>query len=122
MKKVLLTLAIITLLDAGVHSRGSWPLLFGQGVIPAGSSQPFSNQQAATGSAVALNNGTSQPLKTICVKALHANVSAVYLGGAGVTTGTGMELQADQSYCGAIANANTLFIVGTGSVSWIGTN
>lgn len=87
-----------------------------------GNIQVYNGQQAITGTAAALAN---QPLKTICIKALHANTIPVYVGNASVTTGNGMELQPDQSYCQAVVNANQFYIVATttgASVSWLGSN
>lgn len=103
---------------------GMLGLLFGsaQSSLNTSNAQVYNGQQTATGTAAALNGGTSRPLKTICVKALHANTGTVYLGGAGVTTATGMELIADQSWCADVTDATVIFLVGTGSVSWIGTN
>lgn len=111
-----------SLLIIGLCFLGVTQFSRSQPSFTTGSAQTFSGQQTATGSAVALNSGTSRPLKTICVKALHANTMAVYLGGSGVTTATGMELQADQSYCAAVTDAVNIYLVGTGSVSWIGQN
>ena len=89
--------------------------------LQTGNIQVFTGQQTATGTATAL---ASQALKTICIKALHANTSAIYLGNSGVTTGNGMELMADQSYCQAVGNANQFYILQSsgGGVSWIGSN
>lgn len=99
-------------------------------LLPLGHSQSenFSNaqiyngQQPVTGTATALTN---QPLRTICIKALHGNATAIYLGNSTVSTSNGMELQADQSWCANITNANLVYVVASGagpSVSWIGTN
>ena len=96
--------------------------LWGQGSLSNSSAQVFTGQQAVTGTATAL---ASQSLKTFCVKALHANTIAVYIGVSGVTTSTGMELQADQSWCANIDNSNRIFVIASttgASVSWIGTN
>ena len=89
---------------------------------PSGNAQIYNGQQAVTGTAAAL---ASQPLKTFCIKALHANTIAVYVGNSSVSTANGMELQADQSWCANIDNANRVYVVATttgASVSWIGTN
>lgn len=86
--------------------------------VPSTNLAVISNQQSATAAAVNLGNNV---ISTLCIKALHANTMAVYLGGSTVTTGTGMELQADQSWCGNLSNTNQIYLIGTGSISWIGT-
>lgn len=79
-------------------------------------------QQAVTASAVALTTITT---RSVCVKALDGNSTVVYIGPSGVTTGTGMELGAGESFCSAMPNTNVFYVIaaGTGNaVSWIGTN
>lgn len=111
MKKLILGLLLILSCVPAGRSQSNF----------TGNAQIYSGQQAVTGTATALAN---QPLKTFCIKALHANTSIVYIGPSGVTSGTGMELTADQSWCANIDNANRVFIIGTSgaNVSWIGTN
>ena len=77
-----------------------------------------SGQQAVTGTA-ALITGTSYG--NICIKALAGNSINVYLGGPGVTTSTGMELAAGNSYCSP-SNQSEFYIVASttgASISWI---
>jgi len=97
-------------------------LVRGQGSNPSGNAQIYHNQVAVTGTATALS---AQPLKTFCIKALHANAIAIYIGNSGVTTSNGMELIADQSWCGNIDDAKRIYVVASttgASASWIGTN
>lgn len=68
----------------------------------------LSGQQAVTGTAAALATNTT---KGLCVKANAANTINVYLGGAGVTTSTGFELDPGDSYCTSITNSNAIFVV-----------
>lgn len=109
MKRLFAVLAVLALL--------SLPALFSQAVITSNITV-LSGQQTATATATTLGNNV---IKTICVKALDANGSSVYLGGVGVTTSTGMELIKDQSWCANVTNTNSVYLVGTGSVSWIAT-
>jgi drug/metabolite transporter (DMT)-like permease len=109
MKRLLILFGLLCLVGRGQSSNNT------------SNAQIYNNQQAVTASAAAL---ASQALRTICVKAMHANTTTVYIGNASVTTGNGMELIADQSWCGNITNANLVYIIGTAgaNVSWIGTN
>lgn len=94
--------------------------LFSQPVITTNIAV-LSGQQTATTSAINLGNNV---IKTLCIKALAANAVNVYIGGLGVTTSTGMELAAGDSWCGNVSNTNSIYVV-TGSsspaVSWIAT-
>jgi hypothetical protein len=77
-----------------------------------------SGQQAVTASAALL---TGMSYGSVCIKALNGNTINVYLGGAGVTDATGMELSPGNSYC-APNNSNTFYIIASttgASVSWI---
>ena len=81
-----------------------------------------SNQQAVTGSAVALPTNTS---KNVCVHALIGNTINVYAGPAGVTTATGMEIPPGQNFCWELNNTNLIYVIAstTGAgVSWTLTN
>ena len=81
-----------------------------------------SGQQAVTGTAAAI---TGIGAGTVCVKALAGNSIAVYLGGAGVTDATGMELSAGNAYCAPTARATQFYVIASttgASVSWIVTN
>lgn len=82
----------------------------------------FSGQQAVTGTAAAVSGPGAG---TICIKALAANSINVYVGGAGVTTSTGMELAAGNAYCAPTSHANNFYVVASttgASVSWIVSN
>lgn len=78
-----------------------------------------SGQQAVTGTAAVIS-GTGSG--TMCVKALAGNMINVYLGPAGVTDSTGMELAAGNAYCAPVASINNFYVVASttgASVSWI---
>ena len=78
----------------------------------------YNGQQAATGTAAALS---AQILtNSIAIVALSSNTGTVYVGGVGVTTGTGYPLAPGQAIGYTIANANAVYIVGTGTVAWTG--
>jgi hypothetical protein len=81
-----------------------------------------SGQQAVTATATVVS-GISYG--TVCIKALHANSIPVYLGGPGVTTGTGMELwPGDIPYYCAEVNSSPFYVIASttgASVSWIET-
>jgi hypothetical protein len=76
-------------------------------------------QQAVTATAAQV---TGISYGTVCIKGLKANSISVYLGGAGVTTSTGMELApGDIPYC-ATVNAGQFYVIASttgASVSWI---
>ena len=81
----------------------------------------LSGQQAVTATAAYLTGIT---YGTVCIKALAGNTINVYLGGAGVTTATGMELTPGNAYCSPTANAAQFYVVASttgASVSWIVT-
>lgn len=76
------------------------------------------NQQAVT--ATAANLGTAAS-RAVCVLALSTNTIPVYVGGAGVTTSTGLPLVPGQSTCQPVSNTNLVFVVAstTGAgVAW----
>lgn len=111
MKRTLILIGLLLLGSVG-HTQSNF----------TGNAQVYHGQQSVTNTATAL---ASQALKTFCVKALHGNGAAIYIGNSGVTTSNGMELVADQSWCANIDNANRIYVVNSGgsaSVSWIGTN
>ncbi len=90
--------------------------------IPFGNAAILSGQQAVTNAAVALATNT---IKNICVKALDGNTAVVFVGPTGITTATGMELGAGESYCTGLTNSNLMFVIATAggqSVSWVATN
>lgn len=71
-------------------------------------------QQAVTGSAAPL---ASQPV--VSTVTLTASAAGAYLGGAGVTTSTGFPIPTAGITIPFNGNLNTLYIVGTGTVSWL---
>lgn len=71
-------------------------------------------QQAATGTAVAL---ASQAV--VSTVTLTASAAGAYLGGSAVTTGTGFPIPTTGITIPFNGNLNTLYIVGTGTVSWL---
>ena len=78
-----------------------------------------SGQQAVTGTAAVVTGIT---YGTVCVKALAANSINVYLGPAGVTTSTGMEMSAGNAYCSPAVNNLPFYVVASttgASISWI---
>lgn len=79
-------------------------------------------QQAVTTSAVALTTNTAS---RVCVKVLSAGTQTIYFGPAGVTTGTGQELQPGDGWCGAVSNTDKIFVIAGGagsSVAWDALN
>lgn len=87
---------------------------------------PITGQQAVTAAAVALPSRTL--LNGIVIKAKPSNAGTVFVGGTGVTTtydgtGTGYPLVAGEAMSFAVANLNSIFIVGTaGDVVSFGGN
>lgn len=78
------------------------------------------NQQTATGSAVALTPNV--PTVAVCIRAALANTGVVYAGVSGVTTGTGFELPTTVPVCIPVSRTGQIYIIGTGSVSWYTTS
>lgn len=80
------------------------------------------NQQTVTGSAVALPSGT---LTTgVVLEALSTNAVSVFVGGSGVTTGTGIELPAGAAVSIPVSNTNKIYVIcasGSPVVTWIGS-
>lgn len=84
------------------------------GSNPIGSLAPTTNpvvsaQQTCTASAVALPNTTYS--NGFIITALSANTGTAYLGGSGVTTGTGYPLLAGQSMAYNAANSNQAYLI-----------
>src|SRR6185437_1199522 len=73
-----------------------------------GNNTVLSGQQAVTATAAALASNTA---KNICVKALIANSINVYVGPAGITTGTGLELAPGDVACMPVANTNLVNVI-----------
>ena len=86
---------------------------------PIGAAAFTTNQVAVTGTAAMIDAGTAA--RAVCVEALAANTINVYVGGAGVTISTGLELQPGQSTCQPVNNTNLVYVVAstTGAgVAW----
>ena len=79
---------------------------------PSGLSSVKSFQQAATTGAVAL---TSNVCTMMIIKCDDASTVPIYIGGSGVTTSTGFQLQPGQGISINVLNTNDVYIVGTGS-------
>lgn len=80
------------------------------------------NQQTVTASAAALPSGTLT--QGVILESLSSNTVSVFVGGAGVTTSTGYELQPGASVGIAVNNTDAIYVVcATGSpvVTWIGS-
>jgi hypothetical protein len=94
------------------------------GAIPVyiiGNSTISSGQQAVTALPVAL---ASQISKQACVHALSTNTISVFIGPAGVTTSTGLELVPDEAVCLPVANLNEIYVVASttgATVTWAST-
>lgn len=71
-------------------------------------------QQTSSTSAVQLSSTSTVPTNGIVVQAISSNIASVFIGGSGVTTSTGFELQPGQSVS-FTANLNTLYIIGSNS-------
>jgi hypothetical protein len=77
-------------------------------------------QKTSNTSAVQLSSSSTVPANGIIVQALAANTAKVYIGGSGVLTTTGFELQAGQAVS-FTCNLNTLYVIGsnnTDGVCW----
>jgi hypothetical protein len=80
------------------------------------------NQQTVTTSAVALPSGALT--QGVILEALSTNTISIFVGGVGVTTSTGTELQPGASTSVAVNNTNVIFVIcATGSpvITWIGS-
>jgi len=79
---------------------------------------------AVTNTAVALTSATTSVKNGIIVQALSGNSTTVHVGGGGVTSSNGFELQAGQATSIATENVSLIFVVGTAGdgVCFIGIN
>lgn len=66
-----------------------------------------------TGTAVQLSSDTSEIKNGVIVQALSGNTNSIYIGGSGVTTSNGFELQAGQAASLAINKLSSVYINGT---------
>lgn len=82
----------------------------------------INGQQTVTTSPMALS--TNALSEGIIIEALSTNTVSVFIGGSGVSTSTGIELQPGASVSAAISNVNKLFVIcasGSPVVSWLGS-
>jgi hypothetical protein len=71
-------------------------------------------QKTSATSATQISSTSTVPTNGIIVQALSTNTASVYVGGSGVISSTGFELQSGQSIS-FTANLNTLYVVGSNS-------
>lgn len=74
------------------------------------------NQKTVNTTAVQLSASATTPTNGITVQALSTNSASVFVGGSGVTTSTGFELQAGQSVAFTCV-LNTLYIISVASTT-----
>jgi hypothetical protein len=98
--------------QAGYWEVATWP-----STINVGQTTAASTATQLTASSIPMTNG-------ILVQGLSTNKASVFVGGSGVTTTTGFELQAGQAVPLAPANANLIYVISTNntdSVCWNAT-
>jgi hypothetical protein len=76
----------------------------------ANPSGPFTGQQTVATTAAALPNQAL--VNGVAVQALSTNTQTVYVGGSGVTSTTGYPLAAGQAISFAVANADSVYVLG----------
>lgn len=79
-------------------------------------------QQTVTTSAVALPSNVLEV--GVILEALSTNTVSIFIGGPGVTTATGTELQPGASTSAAIANMSGLYVIcasGSPVITWLGS-
>lgn len=97
-----------TAIVVGISPNSSLP----NPVLPT---TPLTGQKTSTGTAVAISS-TSQPLVNgVIVQALSTNAGLVYIGGSGVTSSTGFQLQPGQATSTAVANLNEVYVISVSS-------
>lgn len=69
-------------------------------------------QTTSNTSAVQLSAVSTPSVNGILVQGLSGNALSVYIGGSGVTTSTGYELQAGQAVPFSVANITSLYVIG----------
>lgn len=80
------------------------------------------NQQTVTTSAVALTSGALT--EGVILESLSTNTVSIFVGGAGVTTSTGIELQPGASLGVAIDDVSKIYVrcaSGSPVVTWLGS-
>lgn len=80
------------------------------------------NQQTVTGTATALPSGALTV--GVIFEALSTNTVSIFVGGSGVTTSTGIELQPGGALSAAVSNTNLLYVIcasGSPVITWLGS-
>ena len=94
-------------------------------IVATGASLPavvIAGQQAVTGTAVALPSAALT--QGVIFTGLSTNTISVFVGPAGVTISTGVELQPGAALSAAVANLNELYVVASttgATVTWLGS-
>lgn len=99
---------------------------YGVNTDPLPAASILFNQVSVTtaGTRVQLS-GSSVPVRSVCIKALHADTGKIYVGDVTVASSNGYELIADISVCMDINNLNLVYLdssVNGEGVSYIGVN
>lgn len=79
-------------------------------------------QQAVTATAVALPAAVLT--QGVILESLSTNTISIFIGGAGVTTATGVELQAGAALSAAVNNLDVLYVVASttgATITWLGS-
>lgn len=72
-------------------------------------------QQTSNTTAVQISSSSTPSTNGILVQGLSANTASVYVGGSGVTTATGFELQPGQAAPFTCSNITALYVIGSNS-------
>lgn len=84
-------------------------------------SRLYNGTATNTSSVTAIELGSSQVLRFgVTVLALSSNAQTIYIGNSGVTTSNGFPLAAGAGLEVPVDNLNKIYIVGSGSVRYIG--
>jgi hypothetical protein len=96
---------VVGALPAGTNIIGSVGTATVTGPSVGQTTSNATAQQLNGGGSIAVTNG-------VLVQALAANTNNVYIGGSGVTTGNGYELQPGQAVPFTVDNVNDLYVIG----------
>jgi hypothetical protein len=77
------------------------------------------NQTTSNSTAVQFQSGSIASTNGILVQALSTNTASVFIGGSGVTTSNGFELQAGQAVPFTASNVNLLYVIGSNNTDKI---
>lgn len=84
---------------------------FGLGVDATPASSVFEGKVNVTTAGTRVQiSGSSVPIRSVCIKALHADTGKIYIGDVTVASSNGYELVADISVCADVNNLNLLYI------------